>query len=271
MKSIWSGSLNFGLVTIPVRLYSAIQQHKFGFNILHAKCSTPLEYERWCPHCKIEVPWENTVKGIKKSDGSYAIFTQEMLEAYKPERTDLLAIIACIPKNQIESIYIEHHFFLAPDKKGSHAFFLFQKALEKSDKVAVGKFVMKEKEYICMLEPFKTGLLLNTLYYSYEVRSLEEIPELKKAPKLAQKELHIAEQLIDALTEKTFDIHKYKDEFIEKLKKALRSTKKTKISKKSSPKAKTQKKESLVSILQKSIREHKKPAYAKSRKSPKKS
>lgn len=238
MKSIWKGSISFGLVTIPVRLYSAVQEHAIGFTLLHNKCHTPIVYERWCKHCKKEVAWIDIVKGLKLENGSYAILTQEKLKALKPKTTDAISIVEFVDADQIKPIYLEHHYYLAPEKSGEKSFYLFQAALEKSGKVAIGKFVMRDKQYICVINPYENTMLLTTLNYAYEIRPLKEVPNLGAQPKkLDANELRLSQNLIDALTKKKFDLAQFKDTFVQQLRAALKSTKKEKIRKKKKEKS----------------------------------
>lgn len=257
MKSIWKGTISFGLVTIPVCLYSAIQEHVLGFKLLHAKCHTPISYKRWCEHCNKEVGWSDVVKGLKQEDGSYFILTQEKLKELKPEKTDQLSIIEFVNATQIEPIYLEHHYYLGPEKAGQHAFYLFKKALEQSGKVAIGKFVMRDKEYVCVINPYQAALLLSTLNYAYEIRSIADVPNLKAPKSLAAGELKLANQLIDQLTVKTFKLEQFKDTFAQALKEAIRKSKnqksRKKVKEKTAPKVKKEKEGSLSHALRASL------------------
>jgi DNA end-binding protein Ku len=229
MKSIWKGSISFGLVSIPVRLYSAIKEHALGFKMLHDKCHTPISYQRWCPHCKKEVAWNNIVKGIKLEDGSYVVLTQEKLSELRPQTTDTITIVEFVATSAIEPIYLEHHFYLGPEKAGEKSFNLFIKALQDARKVAIGTFVMRDKEYACMINPYGDAMLLSTLNYSYEIRDVHEVPNLGAAKKLAPSEIALAKQLIDKLTVKKFNLAQFKDTFAEQLKAAIKKSKKEKI------------------------------------------
>lgn len=269
MKTIWNGSISFGLVTIPVKLYSAIQAHTFGFRLLHKKCNTPLEFHRWCTRCKKEIAWKDAVKALAEENGSYSVFSQETLETFKPEKSDLISIESFVDSSLIEPIYYEHHFYLAPDAKGIKSFFVLQKALAATHKVAIGKFSMHEKEYVCAIHAYESVLLLSTLHYAYEIRSLKEAIGSIKKTSITKRELDLAHKLINQLTIKTFNIKKYKDEFAEKLKKALRAKKKTQTEKEIHTKEKKTKKQDLVSILQESLRKKRRkehPVYAKAKK-----
>lgn len=259
MKSIWKGSISFGLVTIPVRLYSAVQEHAIGFTLLHNKCHTPIAYRRWCNHCKKEVAWPDVVKGLKLENGSYAILTQEKLKALKPKPTETISIIEFVSADQIEPIYLEHHYYLGPEKAGQNSFYLFQEALKKSQKVAIGMFVMREKQYLCVINPYENTMLLTTLNYAYEIRTLKEVPYLKEQPKkIETSELKLAQDLIAALSKKKFDIEKFKNTFAQQLKTALKSTKKEKIRKKKKEKTseviKKKDESSLMTALRASLR-----------------
>jgi DNA end-binding protein Ku len=253
MKAIWSGTISFGLVNIPVQLFSAVQEHVFGFRLLHKKCHTPLTYHRYCPHCKKDVTWDETVKGLEQDDGSYLILTKEEINELKPEKSDTIEIKEFVDRTQIQLIYIDSHYYMAPTKKAEKAFFLFCEALKQSGKVAVGQFVMREKEYVVAINPYKNTLLLNTLNYDYEIRAIKEVPLPAKKPKVDKKELKLAEQLIKQLTRKTFDLSKYKDTFAQSLKKAIKERKKGKKIKMKPKKAKHKKSASLTEALRASL------------------
>jgi DNA end-binding protein Ku len=256
MKAIWSGSISFGLLNIPVHLYSAISEHKFGFKILCGKCHTPLKNIRWCEHCKKEIAWEDTVKGFKKGDGEFFIMTKEEIEKLKPEKMDVLEIKEFVPQSEIEILYVSDHYYMAPKNEKDKAFYLFAQALEKAKKVAIGTFVMRDKEYVVAISFYKNILLLNTLHYEYEIRPFE-LKEMKKM-KAIKEELDLALLLINKLTHKTFKLDTYKDHFVERLKKALKTARKAKPGKvkpysAKAIKGKVEKKKSLVSSLKESL------------------
>ncbi len=252
MKAIWSGSLTFGLLNIPVHVYSAITEHKFGFRILCNTCHTPLKNVRWCEHCKKAVAWDNTVKGFKRDKNSFFVMTNEAINKLKPAKIDAITITEFVHKDEIDMLYIENHYYVAPTKETDKAFYLFAQALEKSNKVAIARFIMREKEYVVAISFYKNILLLNTLHYEYEIRDI--IAHNKKI-KATKEELDLALLLINKLTHKKFDLSKYRDTFVEKLKKALKSSKTTKQPKtKKSTKEKVSKEKSLAASLKESLR-----------------
>jgi DNA end-binding protein Ku len=229
MKSIWKGSLSFGLVNIQVQLYSAVQEHAVGFTLLCKKCHEPITYERWCKHCNKEVAWSDIVKGLKQENGSYFIITQEALKALKPHTTDTIDIVEFVPSSEIKTIYLEHHYYLLPEESAQKSFFLFKKALEISKKVAIGKFVMRDKQYICVINPYETALLLTTLNYAYEVRPLDDVASAKQAhKKVNAAELKLATELIKQRTVKRLNLNNFHDVFIQQLKAAIKKSKKSK-------------------------------------------
>jgi DNA end-binding protein Ku len=255
MKTIWKGSLTFGLVNIPIRLYSATEQKTLGFKMLCGKCHSPIQYKRWCPHCKKEIPWHDIVKGIKLKNDKFFILTKEKIEELKPEKTDTIDIIEFIEKGMIDPIYFNSHYYAIPGKSGEKAYFLLQKALSSGLKYAIGKFVMREKEYVCAIEAYQKGLLLTTLNYAYEIRDISKIEALtKKIPKIDKKELELANTLINKMTKKKFDISKFKDTFAQTLKKMIKAAEKGK--KVTPPKIKKERattQESLMDALRASI------------------
>lgn len=265
MKSVWKGSIAFGLVNIPIQLFTAHEPEALGFNLLHDKCLTPLKYRRWCSKCKKEVTWEHTVKGIKKANGSYLTFTQDDLHALRPEKTEEINIVEFVDANQVPLIYLNHHYYVAPNKKDDTAYALFIKALEKLNKVAIGRFVMRDKEYTCAIQSYGEYLLLTTLYYQYEIRGIEDLAFTKKV-KLSAKDIKLAEQIIKKLSVKKFDMSQFKNTFAQEIRKMLKTKgHKAKVSKKRAPKTRT-KKPTLSESLSASLKTIRQPAaYAKSR------
>lgn len=246
MKSIWNGSISFGLVDIPVRLYAAIQEHALGFTLLHDKCHTPLTYHRWCPHCKEEVAWADVVKGLEVKKGSYIVLTKEKLAELRPAKSEILQITEFVAIESVPFIYFNNHYYVVPSKPASPAYSLFSQALKNLNKLAIGKLVIKDREHVCAIQPYEDGLLLNTLHYAYEVRP---VPAVSHA-KMDKQQLALAQELIKKLTKNRFNIEQFKDTFAEKLQKQLKHPKR----KIAAPKAKAKKeKVSLQELLKASL------------------
>ncbi|VVB74202.1 Ku70/Ku80 beta-barrel domain protein [Candidatus Tiddalikarchaeum anstoanum] len=222
MKSVWNGALTFGLVNIPIKLYSAVKSQALGFTILHNSCHTPLHYKRWCEKDNVEVPWTDVVKGLEIKKGEYYVFTKEDFEKIRPEKTNNIEIFEFVDSDQIDPIYFEKHYFVVPDVRKEKAYFLFKEVLQSTNKIAIGRFVMREREYICSVESYKNGLLLNTLNYEYEIADIKSIKELDESPKIEIEELKLAKALIEKLYSKDLEMNKYRDSFTEQLKKMLK-------------------------------------------------
>lgn len=224
MKAVWRGKISFGLVEIPIRLYSAVQKQSLGFNLLHSKCNTPVNYQRVCPKCKKKVEWADVVKGMKLSDGSYFVMTKENLKKLRPEKTDAISIAEVVDEEAINPIYYDSHYYIAPEKVTDKAYYLLLKALEDMGKIAVGQFVMRDREHVCAIQPYQDLLLLSTLNYLYEIREPSVVEELSVSvhPKLTKAELKLAEQLVRKLTRKKFNMGNFKDTFAHQLKERIR-------------------------------------------------
>lgn len=257
---MWSGSLSFGLLNIPIHVYSAIMEHSFGFRLLCGTCHKPLHNMRWCEHCDKEVAWDDTVKGFEKSKGSFVVLTKELINKLKPEKIDSIDIKEFVDQSQIDILYIRDHYYLLPVKEHDKAFYLFAAALKKSNKVAIAQFVMREKEYVVAISFYKNMLLLNTLHYEYEIRAtaLHE----PKTMTFTKEELSLASLLIEKGTRKKFDLGTYKDTYVEKLKKALKAAKpagkkvvKKSVKKVASKKKVTVKQKTLAQALKESLKE----------------
>jgi DNA end-binding protein Ku len=221
MKAIWSGSLSFGLVNIPIKLYSAIERRPVTFHLLHGKDQSPIEYRRWCSKGGHEVPWNEVVKGVDIGEGKYYVFTKNELASLKPKKSDIFEVTEFVDGGGIGRVLTDQHYYLGPEKSGLKAFFLLRETLRRTGKVAIGTFVMREREYAAAIEPFGPAMMLTTLNFEDEVRSIEEMEGLKDAPILKKTELELAEQLIGKMTEKRLDISKFHDTYLEKLKEAL--------------------------------------------------
>jgi DNA end-binding protein Ku len=253
MKAVWKGYIGFGLVNIPIALYTAIEGDKFSFRMLHEKDNGPIKYKRVCSKCGKEVDYENIVKGVELGKNDYYVLSKEDLKELKPKGDDMLEIQEFIQKDQIDVIYLGKPYFVGPISGADRAYHLFKETLEVSNKAAIGKFVMREKEYICSIINYKKGMLLNLLNYDEQVRSIENVPNIDSEIELKDKEREIAFQLIDKLTNKSFIISKYKETFTENLMEAIK--KKIKGEEISITEEKVEKTEDLIEALKASVNE----------------
>lgn len=221
MKAIWSGSLSFGLVNIPIKLYAAIERRPVNFKLLHEKDNSPIEYRRWCSQDDHEVPWNEVVKGVDLGEGTFYVLSKQELSSLRPKRSDNIEVHEFVSWDKVDRIYVDQHYYLGPQKGGQKAFFLLREVLVKSGKVAIASFVMREREYVAAIGPFGPGMLLTTLNYLDEVRTMEGLEGLGEAPALKKGELELAQQLIDKLTVDALDLDKFKDTYRDRLKEAI--------------------------------------------------
>jgi DNA end-binding protein Ku len=218
MRAIWSGAIGFGLVNIPVKLYSAVQQSELDLDMLDKKDHANIKFQRVNANTGKEVPWANIVKGYKMDD-RYVVLDNEDVERASPEKTKIIEISEFTDEKEIQSIYYETPYYLQPDKNGAKAYTLLLDALEKSGKVGLGSFVLRNRESLVVVKPYSDILMLNKIRFAEEIRDTDEI----KVPKATNKpaELKMAMQLIDQLTQE-FDITRYKDTYSANLMKVIK-------------------------------------------------
>ena len=210
-RSIGSMTIAFGLVSIPVKLFSATEASKaISFNMLHKECGSRLKQQYLCLKEEIPVAREDIVKGYEFAKDQYVMFTPEELKALEEAGTQTADIAEFVPIEAIDPVYFDKAYYLAPDKGGAKPYALLARALRESDRCAVGRWAARGKQYIVMIRPVDDGLVMQQLLYAAEVRSIKdiEIPptEVKEA------ELKLAQQLIDQQASDTFDPSVYTDE-----------------------------------------------------------
>ncbi|MGQ0828189.1 MAG: non-homologous end joining protein Ku [Bacteroidota bacterium] len=215
-RSIWTGAISFGLINIPVKLYSAIQDSRLNLDMLDSKDHSNIKFKRVNENTGKEVQYNDIVKGYKVDD-EYVILEKEDFENADAKKTKSIEILNFVKEKEIESIYYEQPYYLEPDKSGEKAYGLLRDALAESGKVGVTTFVMRNKEALAILKPYGKVIVLNRIRFEEEIRDIEDIktPEVSKA-KAKSKEQVMAVKLIDQLTEK-FNISKYKDTYTSKL------------------------------------------------------
>lgn len=217
MRAIWSGAIGFGLVNIPVKLYSAVQQSELDLEMLDKKDQANIKFKRVNANTGKEVAWENIVKGYKM-DGQYVVLNPDDFEKASPEKTKLISIEEFIEAEEVDSIYYETPYYLQPEKSGVKAYHLLREALLKTKKLGLGSFVLRNRESLVILRPNEDIIILNKIRFAQEIRDHEEIKVPHSEPKPG--ELKMAVQLIEQMTTE-FDISKYKDTYSDKLLKLI--------------------------------------------------
>ncbi len=256
MRAIWSGSIGFGLVNIPVKMYSAIAQSELDLDMLDKKDLSNIKFKRVNENTGKEVPWDNIVKGYKLDDQYVVLDDQDFVNA-SPEKTKTIEINEFVFEDEIDGIYFETPYYLSPEKSGIRPYALLRDALAKTGKCGIGTYVLRTRENIALVKPLGELLVLNKLRFGEEIRDTEEILPPKTTVKPA--EMKMAIELIDQLTTE-FDISKYKDEYTGKLLKLIQA--KAKGKKISAPQMRVVKSETtdLMSQLKASLGSQKKKA-----------
>lgn len=213
-RAIWSGSIGFGMVSIPVKLFGATESKDISFNLLHATCGTRLKQLRWCPTDEQEVPWSETVRGYEYAKDQYVTLTDEDFEKLPLPSKHTIELTAFVKEDEIDPVYYEKSYHLAPDQRGEKAYALLIRTLEKKGLTALATITIRKKEQLCALRPKEGGLMLETLYYPDEIRARPEM-DLEKV-KITDRELEMAFALIDLLR-KPFEPEEYKDHYREAL------------------------------------------------------
>ncbi|MCJ7933489.1 MAG: Ku protein [Chryseobacterium sp.] len=220
MKAIWNGAIGFGLVNIPVKIYSATETSKLDLDMLDKSDFSNIRFKRVNEKTGKEVKWENIVKGYLMDD-QYIVLDEEDYEAASPEKTKILSIDQFVKEVEVDSVYFETPYYLEPQKNGENAYRLLLKALEKTKMVGIGTFVLRESETIGMIRPYNDDILvLNRLRFNQEIRDYKDLKiPAQKAPKPT--ELKMAVSLIEQLSQ-DFDPTTYKDTYSDDLMKIIK-------------------------------------------------
>jgi len=221
LRPLRNATITFGLVSIPVRFYSATKSEDIHFNLLHESCGTRVNRKWWCPYHEKIVSSDELVRGYAVSKNKYVTFTDEEIETLETDDNRALDITEFVDLGQIDPVFFEKAYFLGPAPGGGKTYHLLSTAMKDQNKVGVARWVAAGKEHVVVLRPFEDGLILHTMYYADEVRDFSAI-DTERAP-VKEKEVKLAEMLINELTEKKFDPLRYKDEYRARLMNRIRA------------------------------------------------
>lgn len=219
-RSIGSGTISFGLVSIPIKLYTATSPKSVSFNMLHKACGSRLKQQLICATENVVVERSDTLRGFEYARDQYVKFTDEELKALESARTDTLELVEFVPADTVDFLYIEKTYFLGPDKGGDRAYRLLSESLERAKRLAVGRFAQRGKDNLVLVRPYKKGLMLHECYYADEVRSFDDV-ETGGAFEWKPIELELAEKIIGQLERDTFEPERFRDTYADRVREAV--------------------------------------------------
>lgn len=211
-RAMWSGSISFGLVNIPVKMYTATRDKDVHFHQLHAKDMSRVKYRVTCTAEDQEIAREEIVNGYEIGPDQYVVVAQDELDNLAPEKSRRIDITDFVDMGQIDPLYFERPYYLLPDEQAAKAYKLLVEAMTRSGKVAVARFVMRNKEYLAALRPMGGALCIETMRFADEVTLPQELEGVPQNVKIDDRELKMAEQLIGALSGE-FEPQKYRDDY----------------------------------------------------------
>ena len=208
--AIGSATISFGLVSVPIKLYSTSESRaSISFNWLHKKCGSRLKQQYWCPKDEKKVDKDEMVKGYEFSKGQYVTFTPEELKALEEKATNAVDIVAFVPLSEVERIYVDRAYYLGPDKGGDRAYRLLVEALRETGRAALGQYAVRGQQYLALVRPLGDVLVMEQLHYADEIKPAAEVPTGET--KIKPAELTLAKQLIEQSSTDEFHPEEYKD------------------------------------------------------------
>jgi len=220
-RPTWKGFLKVSLVNIPVKVFPATESaDAISFNQLHADCQTRIQQKRWCSHCEREVPNTELVKGYEFEKGRYVVMTEDDIQKVRVESTRVINLVQFADDSQIDPIYVDRAYYLAPDgPMAAEAFAVMREGM--AGKAGIGKMALYGREYLVAVKPQKKGLVMYTLHHDAEIRSIDEVEELNSVPsKVKPEEMKLAKQVV-ATFDSELNLKDYKDEYREGLRKII--------------------------------------------------
>lgn len=254
MRAIWSGSLSFGLINLPVRLYNASDDQPLTFNLLHKKDLSPIHYVRICQADGREVPYKDIVKGYKYETGHYVVLVDEDFKKANIRKTKSIDILDFTNADEIDSVYFEKPYFLEPDKGSDKAYVLLREALKKSKKVGIARFVLRNREHIGVIKPYGKLLILDQLRFASEIRKPVGL-HIPTEESHSKREVEMALKLIESLST-PFHPEKYHDTYTKELKKVIKQKAQGKTPVPKGQEPKITRTDDLMKILKESLEQH---------------
>ncbi|ADY56575.1 DNA end-binding protein Ku [Syntrophobotulus glycolicus DSM 8271] len=213
MHTVWKGSVSFGLVNIPIKMFAATEEKDIKFRYLHKDCHTPVKYDKICPTCRKSLKEEDIVKGYEYESGRFIIIDDHDLDALRAEAgSKSIEILDFVNLSEIDPIFFDKSYYLSPPDANNKAYDLLRKAMSDTGKIAIARMTIRNKQTLAVLRVFQNTLVLETIYYPDEVRPVSQIPALPENAEVNPKELDIAVKLIENLTA-NFEPQKYQNNY----------------------------------------------------------
>lgn len=212
MHTVWKGAISFGLVHVPVKMFTATEDKDVHFRSIHRECGTPISNVRTCKHCDKEVELDDIAKGFEYEKGKFVLFNEEELEAMKPESARVIQILDFVDLTDIDPLYYQKAYYLSPDMSGAGAYSLLVEAIKQTGKIGIAKISIRSKSSLAAIRVIDNCLCMETMHYPDEIRSLTQVPNLPDQVTINEKELQMAKMLIEQLSEK-FAPEKYTDDY----------------------------------------------------------
>ncbi|AET59569.1 non-homologous end joining protein Ku [Paenibacillus terrae] len=216
MHTVWKGAISFGLVHVPVKMFSATEDKDISMRYIHKECGSPLSYVRKCPVCDKEVEWEEIGKGYEYEKGKFVMFDKEELEQISGQADKNIVILDFVDLQEIDPIYFQKTYYLSPDQAGSNAYKLLMNAMKDTGKIGIAQISIRSKSSLAAIRVLDECLAVETMFYPDEIRPVSQVPNLPGQEEVKEKELTMAKMLIEQLST-PFDAAKYTDQYRERL------------------------------------------------------
>ncbi|WP_219833951.1 Ku protein [Paenibacillus sp. R14(2021)] len=212
MHTVWKGAVSFGLVHVPVKMFSATEDKDISMKLIHRTCGSNVSYIRKCPTCEVEVEWDDIVKGYEYEKGRYVLFEKDELEQLSGEVTKTINILDFVALEEIDPVYFQKTYYLSPDQAGSNAYNLLLEAMRQSGRIGIAKVSIRSKSSLAAIRIIDDCLAMETIFYPDEIRPVSLVPGLPESVNVNEKELMMARMLIEQLST-PFEPAKYTDDY----------------------------------------------------------
>lgn len=212
MHTVWKGAISFGLVHVPVKMFTATEDKDISLRMIHKPCGSPIAYVRRCPNCDVEAGWDDIIKGYEYEKGRYVLFEKDELEQLAGEKSHTIQILDFVALEEIDPVYFQKTYYLSPDQAGGNAYGLLLQAMSDTGKIGVAKVSIRSKSSLAAIRVIDNCLAMETIFYPDEIRNISHVPGIPESFNINDKELTMAKLLIEQLST-PFEPSKYTDDY----------------------------------------------------------